>query len=206
MNIKTKLKKIKFKIESIGFVLQRTILKIFYKIKYPINKHVHCDEHVKIGNGTRVYYYDGSMYVGRNTTICNNSKFIIGGSRLEIGTNCLLGEYGIYNTFADLIIEDNVITADRISFVTNIHQYTNINVPIKQQTSTCEEIVIGSGTWIGMNATILAGAHIGKNSVVAAHSVVKGNYPDFCVIGGVPARIIKQYNINTKKWERVYKD
>ena len=97
----------------------------------------------------------------------------------------MLGEYGIYNTFADLIIGNDVITADRVSFVTNIHEYEDIHIPIKDQPSISEEIVIGDGSWLGMNVTVLAGSHIGKNCVVAAHSVVKGDYPDFCVIGGV---------------------
>ena len=95
-----------------------------------------------------------------------------------------------------------MITADRISFVTNMHQYENINIPIKNQPSTSDKIIIEDGTWIGMNATILAGTHIGRNCVVAAHSVVKGIYPDFCVIGGVPSRIIKRYNDKTGKWEK----
>ncbi|RGR57231.1 acyltransferase [Agathobacter rectalis] len=131
-------------------------------------------------------------------------NLLLGGGKLEIGKNCLLGEYGIYNTFANLIIEDDVITADRISFVTNIHQYHDIEIPIKDQPSTSDDIVIGRGTWIGMNATILGGTHIGKNVVIAAHSVVKGDFPDYCVCGGVPAHIIRQYNIKTGKWEKPY--
>ena len=207
MKIKSKLKLVKYKIDSLMFILQRTLLSWIYQIKYPLKKEVQCDSHVKLGKGTRIYYYEGTMHVRKNTTICNNSKFIIGGGgRLEIGKNCLLGEYGIYNTFADLIIEDDVITADRISFVTNIHQYSDINIPIKEQPSISDEIVIGRGTWIGMNATILAGSHIGKNVVVAAHSVVKGDFPDYCVCGGIPARIIRKYNFETEKWEKPHKD
>lgn len=44
-------------------------------------------------------------------------------------------------------------------------------------------IIIGDGCWIGINATILGGTEIGKNSV-AAGAVVKGIYPDYCVICG----------------------
>ena len=120
---------------------------------------------------------------------------------LRIGENCLLGEYGIYNIFADVIIGNEVMTADRVSFVTNIHHYEDIDVSIKCQRSSSKKIVIGDGTWIGMNATILAGTQIGKNCVVAAHSVVKGNFPDYCVIGGIPGRILKIYNFQSEKWE-----
>ena len=98
------------------------------------------------------------------------------------------------------------MTADRVSFVTNIHQYEDVTLPIRKQPSTTDEIIIGDGTWIGMNATILAGTHIGKNCVIAANSVVKGNYPDHCVIGGVPSKIIKKYNETTQRWEKYKED
>lgn len=54
-----------------------------------------------------------------------------------------------------------------------------------------------------MNATILAGSKIGRNCVIAAHSVVKGDFPDCCVIAGAPARIVKVYNSSTGAWEKV---
>ena len=94
------------------------------------------------------------------------------------------------------------MTADRVSFVTNIHKYEDINTAIKKQPSTSGAIVIGDGSWIGMNATILAGSYIGKNCVVAANCVVNGTYPDYCVIGGVPSRILKKYNILSNEWEK----
>ena len=202
MDLKQKLRPIKYKIDSWKFVLQRTLFSWFYQIKLPINNRIKVDRHVKFGRGVRVYSYGGFMEVKENVTICNYSKFIVGDGRLYIGKNCLLGEYGIYNTFADLIIGDDVITADRVSFVTNIHKYEDIHIPIKDQPSISEEIVIGDGSWLGMNVTVLAGRHIGKNCVIAAHSVVKGDYPDFCVIGGVPSRILKRYNEKTGKWEK----
>ena len=197
------LKAVKYRIYAALYVLRRTALAPFYKIKVPLNKKISFGTHVKLGSGTRVYFYGGSLQIERDTVICNYSKIIVGGGKLKIGKNCLLGEYGIYNTFADLIIGNDVITADRISFVTNIHQYENVNRPIKNQPSISGPIEIGDGTWIGMNATILANTHIGKNCVVAAHSVVKGDFPDYCVIGGTPARILKKYNKNTEKWDKV---
>ena len=68
------------------------------------------------------------------------------------------------------------------------------------QGSYSSTITIGDGSWIGTNVTILAGAYIGKNCVVAAGSVVKGKFPDYCVIGGVPARILKKYYSEEDIW------
>lgn len=201
--VKKILKRIRYNIRACLCVLRRTIFGPLYKIKVPLNKKIKFDRCVKLGGGTRIYFYDGNMHVGRDTVICNYSKFIIGDGNLKIGTNCLLGEYGIYNTFSDIIIGNNVITADRISFVTNIHHYEDISLPIKEQSSSSGSIEIGDGSWLGMNSTVLAGTRIGKNCVVAAHCVVKGDFPDFCVIAGVPGRIIKQYNKDTGKWEKV---
>jgi acetyltransferase-like isoleucine patch superfamily enzyme len=54
-------------------------------------------------------------------------------------------------------------------------------------------IVIGSDVWIGANATILKGVHIGSGSIVAAGAVVLGGtYPERCVLAGNPARVVRQ--------------
>ena len=54
---------------------------------------------------------------------------------------------------------------------------------------------------IGMNSTILPGVVLGRHCVVGANSVVtKGDYPDYSVLAGVPAKIIKRYDLVTKTW------
>ena len=53
-------------------------------------------------------------------------------------------------------------------------------------------VTIGNDVWIGANCTILPGVTIGNNVVVAAGAVVTKDVPDNCVVGGVPARIIKE--------------
>lgn len=54
-----------------------------------------------------------------------------------------------------------------------------------------KDIYIGNHVWIGANATILKGAHLGDGCVVAAGSVVNGHFPSKCLIAGVPGRIIR---------------
>ena len=62
---------------------------------------------------------------------------------------------------------------------------------------------IGENCFIGYGAVIMPGTVLGRQCIVGANSVVKGVYPDYCVIAGVPARIIRRYNFQTEEWEKV---
>ena len=93
-----------------------------------------------------------------------------------------------------------MLFADHISLIANEHNYKDTKIPIMNQGCIKKPIFIGNGTWIGINATILGGTEIGKNSVVAAGAIVKGKFPDYCVIGGIPAKILKQYYPEENTW------
>jgi len=64
-------------------------------------------------------------------------------------------------------------------------------------------VKICENVWLGENAIILPGIEIGKNSVIGAGSVVTKNVPENCIVAGNPARIIKKYNFDNKKWEKI---
>lgn len=55
-----------------------------------------------------------------------------------------------------------------------------------------DEIVVGDGCWIGTRATLLPGVHIGAGSVIGAGAVVTKDFPENCVGGGVPCRVIRR--------------
>ena len=76
------------------------------------------------------------------------------------------------------------------------HRYDLVDQPIHDQWPLdSRPVSIGSGSSIGRNVTILAGARIGRNTLVAANSVVtRGDYPDFCVLAGSPARVKRRYD------------
>ena len=61
---------------------------------------------------------------------------------------------------------------------------------------------IGENCFIGFGVAIQAGTILGKQCVIGSYSVVKGEFPDYSVIVGSPAKIIKRYNIDTQKWEK----
>ena len=91
-----------------------------------------------------------------------------------------------------IIIENNVLIATDVFITVNNHNYADINKPILQQGDSEEDVVIKEGSWIGRGATILKGVTIGKNSIVGAGAVVTKDVPDYCIVGGVPAKIIKK--------------
>ena len=69
------------------------------------------------------------------------------------------------------------------------HGYEDPDVPIGRQFPVNRPVSIGSGSWLGAGAIVLPGARIGRNVVIAAGSVVRGEIPDRCVVAGVPARV-----------------
>ena len=101
------------------------------------------------------------------------------------------------------MFDKHVLTADNVYITDNLHNYENVEMPIKMQgIKQISTVHIGEGTWIGENACII-GAKVGKNCVVGANAVVTKDIPDYCVVIGAPARIIKRYNLKSTVWEKV---
>lgn len=126
-----------------------------------------------------------------------------GKAELIIEDGCTIGHFNHIYATKSVILHKNVLTADKVYISDNLHSYENVNIPIKNQPiKQIATVEIGEGSWIGENVCVL-GAKIGKNCVIGANSVVNRNIPDFCVAVGAPARVIKRYNQDLKKWEKV---
>jgi acetyltransferase-like isoleucine patch superfamily enzyme len=109
------------------------------------------------------------------------------GKNTTIGKNVFINFDCVFLDLGGIIIEDDVLIAPKVSLLTEGH-------PIeaeKRQSLTVAPIHIKKNAWIGANATILPGVTIGENAVVAAGSVVSKDVPDNTVVGGIPAKIIK---------------
>ena len=78
-------------------------------------------------------------------------------------------------------------------FITsNKHGITKNKQLMRLQKEIQKEVIIGSDVWVGAKAIILPGVHIGKGAVIAAGAVVTKDVPAYTIVGGVPARVIKQ--------------
>lgn len=138
----------------------------------------------KVGERTTVKrsIYLDNVYEDKNST----GDF----SHLKIGKNCYIGDSTCFDLANEIIVGDDVVISDGVSFVThadcNRSQYLEKIFP-----RTCEKIVVQDGVWIGFKSAILNGVTIGKNSVVAAYSLVKKDVEKYYLYGGVPAQKLR---------------
>lgn len=139
--------------------------------------------------------------LGENSTIEDFSTVNNGVGDVIIGNNSLIG---MGNTIIGPIqIGNNVIFAQNIVASALNHEYRDPDQPIQAQPILKSQIVVEDDCWIAANAVITAGVRIGKHSVIAAGAVVTKDIPPYSVAVGNPAKVLKQYNFETKNWERV---
>lgn len=122
--------------------------------------------------------------------------------KLIINSGSTLGHMCHVVSIDEVIIEKNVLIADRVYIGDNAHIYTDISIPIiNQGVKKTGRVLIGEGSWIGDNVAIIS-CKIGKHCIIGANSVVNKDIPDYCVVCGNPAKIVKKYNLITKQWEK----
>ena len=176
---------------------------LYYKFKFK-----KCGNRLKVGKNCRINNAK-NICVGNNVVIDNNVELLVGGVNERVQGVLSLGDYVHLSKFncigccGKIVLENHVRLAPYVHITDRNHSFDNIQMPIWQQPIIIKDVYIGSETWIGFGAQIMPGVHIGRHCVVAAGSVVTKNIPDYSVVAGVPAKIVKQYNQNTKRWEKV---
>jgi acetyltransferase-like isoleucine patch superfamily enzyme len=123
---------------------------------------------------------------------------------IMIGEGTTIGMRSTISAANLVSIGKHVLLAPNVFISDTTHHYEDVNIPIIDQplTTITDSVIIGDGAWIGTNVVINGNVRIGENAVIGANSVVKNDIPAYSVAVGAPARVIKQYNFNTKKWER----
>ena len=90
----------------------------------------------------------------------------------------------------ELIVGDNTIIGAYVQIIDHNHSFKKDDL-IKNQNAQIENVLVGKDVWIGAGAKILCGVKVGKGAVIGANAVVTKDIPDYAVVGGVPARIIR---------------
>lgn len=139
------------------------------------NSKVTIGHSVSVGPGVNIIVKDKAILTIGNSTYFTSDMHLEVVNSVEIGNDCAIS-WGV------TIIDDDH------------HQLVSGN---EKKESNTNAVCIGNKVWVGCNVTILKNTFIGNNSVIAAGSVVKGNFPDNSLIAGNPAKIVKQ-NIDWK--------
>ena len=131
--------------------------------------------------------YESTGEIGDDTIICANA--LIRSAKIKFGKNCSVNSYAYLQGKIEL--GDNVRIAPKASIIAENHGHYDITVPITYQPCSSKGIIIKNNVWIGANTVITDGVTIGENSIVAAGSVVTKDVPDYTIVGGNPAKVIK---------------
>jgi acetyltransferase-like isoleucine patch superfamily enzyme len=122
---------------------------------------------------------------------------ILIGDNVGIQQNCHITAASV------LVIGDNVNILCGVVITDIDHGYNELNINYASQPISVTETHIGDNCFIGAGARILAGTRLGRNCIVGANAVVRGDFPAGTMLAGMPARIIKRYDQDSKTWKRV---
>jgi acetyltransferase-like isoleucine patch superfamily enzyme len=128
----------------------------------------------------------------------NEDPIIVLDDRSIIAPNCELSAKNRIHLERGVMLSPHVLVMD------HNHAYEDTNVPIRDQGVTGGGTIrIGEGTWVGHGASIVCSRSelvIGRNCVVAANTLIHRSFPDYCVIAGSPARIVRQFDPERGVW------
>jgi len=129
------------------------------------------------------------------TTLDNSTTLFIPfytnfGRFIKIGKHVFINHDCTFLDMGGITLEDHVLIGPKVSLITENHPLD----PTQRRGMICKPVLIKRNAWIGTGATILPGVTIGENAVVAAGAVVSKDVPDNVVVGGIPAKIIKEIN------------
>ncbi|MBE9230873.1 acyltransferase [Cuspidothrix issatschenkoi LEGE 03284] len=161
---------------------------------------------IEIGNGVNIFkgvrldakghkhnriYIQNWVTIERNVDIgsMDNTSIYIGENTYIAPGVCIAGQ-------GDIHIGKNCMIAANCGIYANNHVFTDLLLPIKQQGTTREGIIIEDDCWLGHGVTVLDGVKIGKGSIIGAGAVVSKNIPPYSIAVGVPAKVIKDRVVN----------
>ena len=143
------------------------------------------------GYASNKLIFGDNVKIGSYSLVTCTSHFSKFGKGLKIGSNSAIGRFSEFGAAGGIEVGSDVIMGSYISFHSENHNFNDSSKLIRAQGVTSKGIKIGNNVWVGAKVTFLDGCEVGNNSVVAAGAVVNSIYPDNSIIGGVPAKLIK---------------
>ncbi|NLU73478.1 acyltransferase [Streptomyces sp. HNM0575] len=164
----------------------------------------------RIGAGTRLAFPQGTIFgtpwieLGDHCVIGQEVTLAAGmWPDLDLGPEPLLtlgdgvvlgrGSHVIADVQGAVAFGDDVYCGPYVYVTSTNHSYDDPHEPVGKQWPRSAAVEIGRGSWLGAGAVILPGARLGRNVVVAAGAVVRGEVPDHAVVAGAPAKIVRRW-------------
>ena len=129
--------------------------------------------------------------LGDNVSIHEN-VYLYSPENLHIGNNVSIHPMCYIDATGGVDIGNDVSIAHSVTIMSTTHNYSLLEMPIKDQDVSCINTKICDNVWIGAKATILCGVIINSGSIVGANALVSKNVECNTIVGGVPAREIKK--------------
>ena len=159
---------------------------------------IRLDRGVYLDEGTYLHACPGGIEIGAGTIVMHGAILHVYNFRdlphsgIQIGRDSLIGENSVIRGQGGVKIGDRVYTSPNTQIIAVNHVFEDPDRPFVEQGITAEGIVIEDDVWLGAGAVITDGITVGKGAVVAAGAVVTKDVPPHTVVGGVPARVIKE--------------
>ncbi|MFW2601010.1 acyltransferase [Aliarcobacter butzleri] len=185
---------------KIFWILRGLVYKPFFG-KYGLPSYI--GKPAFIGNFKRVFIGKRvRIFPGARAEVVDKNSSIVFEDNISIGQNLHI----ISGGGQELRIGKNTTFSANV-FITNVdHEYQGIDVHIMEQKLIFNKTQIGENCFIGYGAVIQAGTILGKQCIVGANAVVRGHFPDYCVIVGVPAKIVKRCDEKSGIWRKTNKN
>jgi acetyltransferase-like isoleucine patch superfamily enzyme len=137
----------------------------------------------------------GSVHVGPGCVIDRDATIECRGSLL-VGSRSVFGHHVTIGVRDSVRIGSDCLIAEMVSIRDHDHGFYDLARPMWKQAPLTAPIDIGDDVWIGSKATITRGVHIGRGAIVGANAVVVHDVPAGAIVGGIPARIIREERAN----------
>lgn len=143
--------------------------------------------HVKIALTDNAVLSIGSdCFIGEYTYI----QLTMPRPELHIGNRVVIGRHNMITVKDKMVIGDDVIIGGYVQIIDHNHGFQK-GMPIKAQQADIQRVCIGNDVWVGAGAKILCGVTIGNGAVIGANAVVTHDVPEYAIVAGVPAKVIR---------------
>lgn len=132
------------------------------------------------------------IIIGSNNRIDRGVRLLSSNeSRIELGEGTRVGLYSVFNGGDDIITGKKCLVSGFVYLQTSMHNYKGEKA-VQEQGYSHAPVVLGDDVWIGAHVVILPGCNIGNKSVIGSNAVVTSNVEEGNVMGGVPAKKLKE--------------